>query len=123
MLRSTVLVASSVFALYGFSAVAPANAAPAYALQLGSPVFCFGYDEDVNQCLLYLGDAQTCASLPPCPQSPFAPGVGLPNKFKIVGARKPGKCELVIASESDNWTASGKPPREEPMCRFEIPSR
>lgn len=116
MRKFSTVVLSAVVALCGGSAITPAHAAPSFALQLGSPVFCFGFDEDTNQCLLYLGDEETCASLTPCLESPF--GSTLPNKFKVVGSRKPGKCELVF--DLEDAAASSKPNRQDRLCRLEI---
>lgn len=111
MIKRTLLALSSVVAFYGASASIPVNAGPAFALQLGEPVFCFGFDEDIGQCLLYLGDEQSCASLTPCPQSPF--GRQLPQKLKFVGGDTPGVCKVVVPSSAPTVS-------DEPMCRFPI---
>lgn len=72
-------------------------AGPQLAVPQGPPVWCFGLNE-FDQCVLYLGSAQTCQNLNPC----SAPSLGIPATGLTLcfGADDDtGQCRLFLGTE------------------------
>jgi hypothetical protein len=63
----------------------------------GPPVWCFGLNE-FDQCVLYLGTAQTCQNLRPCLDSSL--GIPITGLTLCFGADDvTGECKLFFGSE------------------------
>ena len=76
--------------------IAPAWAGP--GLHGGPPVWCFGLNE-LDQCVLYLGNDHTCQNLTPCLGTTF----GLPTgelTFCLGKDDRTGQCRLFLGTES-----------------------
>lgn len=81
------------FALGGVAAVA----APPLAAPQGPPVWCFGLNE-FDQCVLYLGNAQSCKNLAKCTLPSVTPDPSTPDPTFCFGEDDLGQCKLFLGS-------------------------
>jgi hypothetical protein len=73
-----------------------AVAAPPFVVPQGPPVWCFGLNE-FDQCVLYLGNAQTCQNLAPCSDASLGiPTTGLTFCFGADDVT--GECKVFLGS-------------------------
>lgn len=97
-MRTIPKVMVSVALAFGLtSAAGQALAEPAFVVPQGPPVWCFGLNE-FDQCVLYLGTAETCQNLRPC----SAPNLGIPitGLTLCFGADEvTGECRLFFGTE------------------------
>ena len=75
----------------------PVLAAPAFVVPQGPPVWCFGLNQ-FDQCVLYLGTAETCRNLAPCSASSL--GIPSTDLTMCFGADDvTGECKLFLGTE------------------------
>jgi hypothetical protein len=75
----------------------PVLAGPNLTVPQGPPVWCFGLNE-LDQCVLYLGSAETCKNLNPCSEA----SVGFPTitglTFCFGADDVTGECRLFLGT-------------------------
>lgn len=92
------------------------HAAPPLAAPQGEPVWCFGLNQ-FDQCVLYLGTAQSCRNVEKCAIPSVTPDPSTPDPTFCFGENDLGECQLFLGSreQCNNVAAcraiNGKLPR------------
>jgi hypothetical protein len=96
-MRLTSKVAMCAAFLLGLTAWGgPVLAGSSLAVPQGPPVWCFGLNE-FDQCVLYLGSAETCKNVSPCLDANFGlPTTGL--TFCLGADDVTGECRLFLGT-------------------------